>query len=73
MTYCRFCMSSIEEGLAICPNCGKSFDEEIAPHHLQPGTMLHSRYLVGGAIGEGGFGITYIGRDTLLDLKVAIK
>ena len=66
-------MSSIEEGLAICPSCGKNFDAEIAPHHLQPGVMLHNRYLVGSAIGEGGFGITYIGRDTLLDLKVAIK
>ena len=66
-------MSPIEEGLAICPSCGKNFDAEIAPHHLQPGVMLHNRYLVGSAIGEGGFGITYIGRDTLLDLKVAIK
>ena len=31
------------------------------------------RYLVGRALGEGGFGITYLGRDLRLELRVAIK
>lgn len=35
--------------------------------------MLSDRYLVGNALGQGGFGITYIGRDMRLDLKIAIK
>ena len=43
------------------------------PHHLRPGTILREKYAVGYAIGEGGFGITYIGRDTMLDMRVAIK
>lgn len=42
-------------------------------HHLRPGTVLDDRFLVGNALGEGGFGITYIGLDLTLDIKVAIK
>lgn len=40
---------------------------------LQPGTILHGRYLVGRMLGQGGFGITYIGYDLPLARKVAIK
>lgn len=42
---------------------------EIKSHHLIPGTLLKERYEVGRVIGEVGFGITYAGRDTLLDMK----
>jgi len=66
-------MNQIEEETGICPNCGRNFGEGIPPHHLQPGVQLKSRYLIGNAIGEGGFGITYIGRDLLFDNKIAIK
>lgn len=58
----------------ICPECG--FDEslwEVMPHHLRPGTVLAGKYMFGKAIGEGGFGITYIGIDLNLNLRVAIK
>ena len=43
-------------------------------HHqaLPPGYKLHW-YEVLGILGQGGFGITYLGRDTNLDQKVAIK
>lgn len=44
-----------------------------AAHHLKPGTRLSNRYIVGNVIGEGGFGITYIGYDTMLDIRIAIK
>lgn len=44
-----------------------------APHQLVPGSVLQERYLVGRVLGEGGFGITYVGRDLKLGLKIAIK
>jgi len=66
-------MTQIDEGITECPNCGGKFDEEIPPHHLKPGSRLRSRYLIGNALGEGGFGITYIGRDLLFDDKIAVK
>jgi len=58
----------------VCPYCG--FDEaqyEPSPHHLQPRSILGGKCLVGRVLGEGGFGITYMGWDLNLDLKLAIK
>ena len=42
-------------------------------HQLPPGTILHGRFEIRRVIGEGGFGITYEGRDQILDARVAIK
>ena len=70
--YCYNCMN--EKGSAdICPYCHLDHSMEPAAHHLRPGTVLCGKYVVGYVIGEGGFGITYIGRDTTLDMRVAIK
>ena len=58
----------------ICEFCG--FDVrtfELPRHHMRPFTILAGKYLIGNAIGEGGFGITYIGMDLNLEVKVAIK
>ncbi|GEM_PF-1039277 len=73
MIYCENCMCPVQENQAICPTCGKSVKAETAPHRLLPGTLLNKKYLIGAALGEGGFGITYIGRDTMLDMRVAVK
>ena len=57
-----------------CPKCG--YDPEKtknAEYALMPGTILAGKYLVGKVLGQGGFGITYIGWDISLERKVAVK
>ena len=71
---CIHCMQEKNNASEICPFCG--FDPktaEIPPYHLQPFSILAGKYLLGMAIGEGGFGITYIGMDLNLEMRVAIK
>lgn len=70
--YCMNCMREVTTG-TLCADCVNLQIADIAPHHLKPGTVLRERYLIGNVIGEGGFGITYIGRDLVLDTKVAVK
>ncbi len=71
MEYCYYCMSP-KDGLH-CTQCKKEKPATVAAHHLAPGTMLNGRFLIGTALGEGGSGITYIGRDVNLEIRVAIK
>lgn len=71
---CINCMKEKPSQEGKCPYCG--FDASAAsipPHHLAPFVILAGKYLVGTAIGEGGFGITYIGMDLNLEMRVAIK
>lgn len=42
-------------------------------HCLRKGTRLIGRYTIEGILGQGGFGITYLGIDELHEKKVAIK
>ncbi|MCD7804660.1 MAG: serine/threonine protein kinase [Oscillospiraceae bacterium] len=71
--YCPYCMTPVKEN-GVCPACGLTEGSYVpAPHHLLPGTVLQDRYLIGRVLGEGGFGITYVGRDTRLGLKIAVK
>ena len=70
---CWRCMEDMGSS-HICPQCG--FDnakEKTLTYALKPNTILHGKYLVGKVLGQGGFGITYIGFDLTLELKVAIK
>ena len=70
---CYGCCKQIEDESTTC-ECGFNLNEyECKPHYLAPGTVLNNRYMVGKVLGEGGFGITYIGYDQLLDMKIAVK
>lgn len=40
---------------------------------LKPGTILNFKYIIKKTIGSGGFGITYQGWDTILNMPVAVK
>lgn len=44
-----------------------------ASHQLPAGTMLGEKYKIVRTLGEGGFGITYMGINTLFDTPIAIK
>ena len=70
---CAYCMAAIREDEQVCPICGKEVDAEAPFHHLPVGTLLKDRYYIGAALGQGGFGITYAGYDTIEDRKVAVK
>lgn len=49
-------------------------NETITPEHQLPaGTILNGRYEIIRTLGEGGFGITYMGHNIVLDIPVAIK
>jgi len=71
---CLNCMSVKQHSDELCHACGtNSIIEANEPWHLQPGCILKERYLIGYSIGYGGFGVTYIAFDLILQLKVAIK
>lgn len=70
------CYGCMEEKLSPgkCLVCGwESSDAPVSIMHLSPGTVLQEKYLIGRAIGQGGFGITYIAWDLNLNMKLAIK
>lgn len=72
---CVNCMHILDEAGGKCPNCG--FDQKFnqTEHYQLPigSTLSGGRYYVGRVIGEGGFGITYIGWDEKFSAVVAIK
>ena len=71
---CMGCLNSNLDNNMICPACG--FDENgyiPSPHHLPLKTIVNGKYLIGKVLGEGGFGITYLAWDLMLEMKVAIK
>ena len=67
-------MHALAAGETFCSECGRPYGSvETEPFALKPGTILDGKYLVGEMLGQGGFGITYIGFDLLLEQKVSIK
>ena len=76
MAYENICIGCLaeKENASICPVCG--FDEKqysASPLFLPPRTFLDHRYLIGRVLGNGGFGVTYLALDFVLQIKVAIK
>ncbi len=70
---CRSCFEEIGD-LGECPFCGYYEGQEPkSPAFLKPGLILENKYLIGGALGQGGFGITYLSWDINLNIKLAIK
>lgn len=69
---CANCMGETE--IYPCPHCGyDGSGDQKAEFALMPGQILGGKYLVGRMLGRGGFGITYVGFDLMLERKVAIK
>ena len=64
MTTCPYCASSLPPLSATCPTCGAS---------LEIGAVIGDKYEVERVLGQGGFCITYLALDTVLDHRVAIK
>lgn len=70
---CVGCMQS-DSGEPICPLCGRPFELEAQnPLQMKPRTMLHDQYLIGRALGHGGFGVTYLAWDIGLATRLAVK
>ncbi len=76
MDYSKLCMRCMKKSddIGICPYCGKEkAGSKTWSKALAPGTILNKKILIGNILGKGGYGITYIGYDTLLEYPVAVK
>ena len=69
---CLGCMRIKGPG-EVCEHCGYREGTPNAPHQLAAGAVLKEQYRIGRVLGQGGFGITYLGWDLYLDIPVAIK
>lgn len=76
MQYCPYCMQPASED-PFCSNCGKPIAYTPKEHQLPPGKILEAgkenAYLLGAALGQGGFGITYVALEKSVNRRVAVK
>ena len=71
---CIFCMQEIDSTEERCPHCKKAvWEYEWKPGWIRPYTVLQERYMIGQALGEGAFGVTYLAYDDKEKRSVAIK
>ena len=73
---CPGCMKEVEDVHQDCPHCGfnlEQYESQRNARTLPCQTILSGRYMLGKVIGEGGFGITYLGWDLMLEIEVAVK
>ena len=69
---CHGCMQ-FKENSPICEHCGYDERSQNNSHQLPIGTVVGNQYILGRVLGQGGFGITYIGWDNVLQQRVAVK
>ena len=74
LNYCYNCMTRMDPGQMVCPVCGHDNSVRRNTESCMPeGMILAGKYLIGRVLGQGGFGITYLGYDMNLDVRVAVK
>lgn len=74
MKRCYSCFSSFSGEFIVCPHCGAVVSNHPKePIYLYPGSVLEDRYIIGEAVGQGGFGIIYKAWDNKLETIVALK
>lgn len=69
---CMGCMQEQYDFSVPCPHCGY-VEQPNKVGQLPVRSILHNTYIIGKALGAGGFGITYIGFDVNLLKRVCIK
>ena len=72
-TRCFSCMAKLSNAEERCPRCGWDNRKRVNDDDMLEQTVLKEQYLVGRALGRGGFGVTYMGFDLNLNHRVAIK
>jgi hypothetical protein len=71
---CPNCCRESGDGAGFCAVCGTdAADIKNEEFCIPSGSVLLDRYFVGKVIGQGGFGITYLGYDIKFQTKIALK
>lgn len=72
--YCYECMKENPEDIRVCIHCNAKVPYvSTNPRDCPAGTILNRKYMIGKAIGRGGFGVTYVALDIKTGEKVCIK
>lgn len=69
---CCGCMQ-LKTQSPLCEHCGYNETIDNLSHQLPINTVLNERFRLGKVLGQGGFGITYIGWDQKEEAPVAVK
>ena len=69
--HCHYCFKPLKPGEV----CSCRYEEKTRPAGTLPleTTLENGKYILGAVLGKGGFGITYLGYQTTLNSRVAIK
>ncbi|MBQ7097510.1 MAG: protein kinase [Clostridia bacterium] len=70
---CPLCFSLVPPGSRGCTHCQSISNKTKYSSVLNEETILAGRYSVGKVLGKGGFGVTYLCYDLVMNKKVAIK